>query len=108
MIIHFILASLATYRIAHLIATERGPFNVFHVLRTGVYMRWPDKVIFTQPDFKELSWQFDGITCIDCLSFWLAWAAALTLPYDGLVSYAVNALAISAVCVILNHLEFLK
>lgn len=105
----FAIVTLATYRVAHMIASERGPFDVFHKLRTAVYKKWPDIVIsqsFTSTgqfvNNTEPTWQFDGITCIDCLSFWLAWVTALALPAYG-SDYIIGALAISAVCVLINH-----
>lgn len=111
----FLLVALATYRVARMIADERGPFDVFHKLRTAVYKRWPDKsYALNKPEWvvsvtvdsyppTQPSWQFDGITCVDCLSFWLAWVTALALPFVDVVTYAVSALAISSVCVLINH-----
>lgn len=110
-VFQFLMVTLATYRIARMIASERGPWDVFHKLRTAVYKRWPDKSIFSDsvagfPASQigtESSWQFDGITCVDCLSFWLAWATALAIPFVDVATYAVSALAISTVCVLINH-----
>lgn len=105
----FVIVTLATYRIARMIADERGPEDAFDKLRTEVYRRWPDVVVSqTHSTTGELisvtrsSWQFDGITCVDCLSFWLAWVTALALPLYG-VDYVIGALAVSAVCVLINH-----
>lgn len=115
MFFEFALVVLATYRIARMVASERGPFEIFHKLRTAVYKRWPDNPIIERPQgdtssfSKEFitgytpSWQFDGITCVDCLSFWLAWVTALALPFVDAATYAVSALAISAMCVLINH-----
>lgn len=108
MIVYFLIAALANYRISRMIANERGPFDVFHHLRRLVYKTWPDKDFMGPSDYSPTSWQFDGITCIDCLSFWLAWIFSFVIPFDGWVMYAVNALAISAASVILNHSSFLK
>jgi len=109
-VFQFALVTLATYRIAHMIADERGPGDIFHKIRTAVYKAWPDKPIFhgsentntTTPTGYTPSWQFDGITCIDCLSFWLSWVTALAIPLYG-ADYVISALAISAVCVLINH-----
>lgn len=105
----FIIVSLATYRLSRMIASERGTWDVFHKLRAAVYKRYPD--IFTSISTTSTgqvienataSWQFDGITCVDCLSFWLAWITALAMGVYG-VDYVVYSLAISAVCVLINH-----
>lgn len=113
-VIKFVLVTLATYRLAHMIADERGPADVFHKLRTAVYKRWPDKAYtISKPEWvasvttgtyppTQPSWQFDGITCIDCMSFWLAWLTALAIPFTG-IDYIIHALAVSAVCVLINH-----
>ena len=57
----FILAVLATYRIAHMIAREDGPFDMFMALREGV---------------GQESWFGRGLHCVLCISFWLALPAA--------------------------------
>jgi len=116
-VVLFLLVSLATYRAAFMIASERGPWDVFHKLRTAVYKRWPDKdtspkivdqsdsvyLVTSHTPVIESSWQFSGVTCVDCLSFWLAWLTVAALPFEGVAMYAVNALAVSAVCVLINH-----
>ena len=66
----YLLAALAVYRVAHLLTAERGPFDLLHWLRAAIYRRWPDR------EGLE-SWQFAGATCLVCVSFWLAWLAAL-------------------------------
>lgn len=58
-----LLAILASYRIAYLISTEDGPFDLATKLRGFVYAR-----------FGEDSWQFRGIDCPLCVSFWVALA----------------------------------
>jgi hypothetical protein len=58
-----ILAILATYRLAHVVAMEDGPFDAFTRLRTRV---------------GQATWVGRGIACPLCLSFWLA------LPMAGL------------------------
>jgi hypothetical protein len=52
----FLIAALATWRLAFLLARERGPANVFARLRNA--MR--DSVIG------------DGITCVKCTGMWIS------------------------------------
>ncbi len=57
----FLLTLLAIYRLAYLVAIERGPFDLAQRLRTAVYQR-----------YGAASWQFAGVTCPLCISFWFA------------------------------------
>lgn len=66
--LHVILATLAVYRIAFLIAMERGPADLALRLREAAYRR-----------FGAESWVFAGVSCPLCLSFWLALVGALAL-----------------------------
>jgi hypothetical protein len=61
-----VLAILAVYRIAHMLARENGPADLFARLRTFVADRYGDD-----------SWQADGVACPLCLSFWLSFAIPL-------------------------------
>lgn len=56
-----IMLMLAVYRIAFMIAAERGFADSAERLRSWVYHRYGGD-----------SWQFAGITCPLCSSFWLA------------------------------------
>lgn len=90
-IIQFVLVALAIYRVATMIAYERGPFSAFLYLRTWVYNRYGQK-----------SWQMDGVGCPKCISFWLGWAGALLVTSSWLY-YPVIALALSgAVCILVE------
>jgi hypothetical protein len=71
----YILAVLATYRVARMLALEEGPFSVFD--------RWRN--LFLKDD-----WIGRGMRCPLCLGFWLALPAAVaallfdrTLPADA-------------------------
>ena len=61
-----VLAVLAVYRIAHMLARENGPADLFARLRTFVASR-----------YGHDSWQADGVTCPLCLSFWISFAIPL-------------------------------
>lgn len=73
--LHVILATLAVYRLAHLISMEAGPANVAIKLREATYRR-----------FGGDSWVFAGVSCPLCVSFWLAMVPALAFwpPNFGL------------------------
>lgn len=58
----FVLATLATYRVAHMLAREDGPFDVFALIRSKV---------------SQDHWYGRGLACVLCLSFWIALPAAL-------------------------------
>ena len=74
-----------------MIAFERGPFDLFIQIRTAVYVKYGEK-----------SWQFAGIGCPKCASFWLAWIGALWIPLAW-PWYPLVALALSgAVAVIVE------
>lgn len=60
----FVLVTLAVYRVAHMIAIEDGPFDVFAKIR-GRF----------DPDQK--TWVGRGLNCTLCISFWMAGLAAL-------------------------------
>lgn len=55
----FVLAILAVYRVAHMIAKEDGPFDVLAWVRGKV-----------DPDQK--AWIGRGLNCVACLSFYLS------------------------------------
>lgn len=93
----FLIAALAVYRLAHMIANEDGPWDAFTRLRTWVYHGWDGN-----PETYVRHWTARGISCPLCISFWLAWPAALLLPWPGLGLYILTALALSAVTVLLT------
>lgn len=66
--IPLLLAILATYRVAHMVTSEEGPFAIFDRWRAcfdrfGADERW--------------SWLQRGVNCVMCVSFWLSIASAL-------------------------------
>jgi hypothetical protein len=60
--VRLILAALATYRVSHALALEKGPFAVCERLRGWV-----------SDHFGAASWVFEGLTCPLCLSVWVVW-----------------------------------
>lgn len=61
-----LLRVLAAYRLAYLIANERGPFDAGERLRSWV-----------EQAYGADSWQSEGINCPLCISFWLAFVLLL-------------------------------
>lgn len=61
-----LLAILASYRIAYLVSRERGPFDLAERLRLAIFNR-----------YGEDSWQYTGIDCPLCVSFW----TSLAMPF---------------------------
>jgi len=58
-VLQLILAILAVYRVAHMIAKEDGPFDVLSWIRGKV-------------DPEQKAWIGRGLNCVVCLSFWLS------------------------------------
>lgn len=58
----FVLAVLATWRIAYMLAREDGPFDIFATIRAKV---------------GQESWYGRGLHCVLCMSFWIALPMAL-------------------------------
>lgn len=56
----FVLVTLATYGISHIIALEDGPFDVF--------VKWR---VFVGAE-KQETWLQRGFACPMCISFWVA------------------------------------
>lgn len=72
----FLIAALATYRIARMLADEDGPFDLFLRFRN----RYTD----------ERSWFAKGIRCPFCIGVWVAALVVLFLVVLGLsrIEYA--------------------
>jgi len=85
----FVLLVLATYRLARMVASEEGPFGVFHQLRG-----WLD------PDQK--TWLGRGVNCALCVGFW---AAPIVLGLHALWPPLVWWLAVAGAAVILTKWE---
>lgn len=66
--IDLILATLATYRIALMVATEEGAFGVFALIRERV-------------DPQQETWLGRGLNCPLCVGFWVSLAIALIIPF---------------------------
>lgn len=81
-LVDLLLTALAALRLTRLVTAETGPVRLAERLRTAVYDR-----------YGGASWQFEGITCPHCVSFWVAIGLAfaprrvrLGLAAAGLIS----------------------
>ena len=91
----FLLLALATYRMALMISKESGPFWMFRHFRRVVKREAPKK---THMD--------EGIECLWCVSMQIGIIIAISAWFlwdHPVYKISVNALALSAVAVILNQ-----
>lgn len=72
----YVLAIFATYRVAHMVVNEAGPFGLAEWLRT---------FIFERTNANSL-WQ-EGINCIYCVSWWVAWPVAGMLRPSNILEF---------------------
>lgn len=63
-----LVAVLASYRIAHAIAREEGPFSVFAIIRGRL-------------DPNQATWLGRGISCAACVSVWTSLVMVLAILY---------------------------
>lgn len=94
----FLIYALATWRLAHLLACERGPYDVLGRLRTACGAGYEaDGSVVAETEAARL------ITCVWCSSPWLAALLALTQHiWPDLGDLVAGALAASAVTVFIE------
>lgn len=68
-----LLAIFAVYRVAHMVVSEDGPFYLFARLRQAAHRTMDTRA----------QWVYEGITCVLCVSFWLAGVVSLLLWAAG-------------------------
>lgn len=75
-----LLATLAVYRVSHMLAQETGPFALCYRFRSWV----GDKAVVPGLPMQKQphAWIIEGVTCPLCISFWLALPAALFVTVD--------------------------
>jgi hypothetical protein len=64
LLIRWVFAAFATYRVARMLALEEGPFGLFDRIRDAV---------------GGDNWLSRGLSCPYCLGFWIALVAALAV-----------------------------
>lgn len=77
----FIIAALATHRLAQLISEDEGPgwpFGTPEQRKAGVFTRMRGRL---DPD--QQTWIGRGVNCIKCVGFWVALPVALFVTVLG-------------------------
>jgi len=72
-VIEFIIAALAVYRVARMIALEDGLFDVFARSRGWVIGKFAH--------FEQSHWVARGVQCPLCIGFWLALLGAVIINH---------------------------
>jgi hypothetical protein len=85
----FVLLGLAIYRVARMMAMERGPFDAFRLWRD-----WVGKHFKHNKKTGRQSWVDEGFNCPLCLSFWGGVVSAWILSPISILAYVVVALAL--------------
>lgn len=85
----FLILSLAVWRVCRMFVAEEGPFGIFDTLRHRLKVA------------KQETWIQRGLGCLACVSFWVSLPAAWVFSSSPYLLRPVEAMAISAVCVIL-------
>lgn len=97
--LEFVVLSLATWRVSHLVTQEDGPFDIFIIVREKIGRIEHDDdgqvVMIPETFFGKL------LSCVWCLSVWIAtgfFIAYLIWPMSIFLAYplAISALAITA------------
>lgn len=92
--LRLVVASMAVYRVAHMLAREDGPFDLF--------TRWRDRI-------GQRNWIGRGFHCVLCISFWLSIPAALWVLntwITGLIfDMTIFWLAIAGLVLVFHQLE---
>lgn len=86
----FVIYALATWRVASLITSENGPFNVFARIRQAVGANDPGEIA----GLREL------FTCVWCMSVWVAafwYLAARFVPVVAVPAALISAASAAAI-----------
>ncbi len=94
---NFLIVALAVWRISSLLVNEEGPFGIFEKLRYLVGVRY-DKHS-EQVGTNVIAKIF---LCVWCISIYLGALGAITLA-SSVLEWALNALALSTVAVIIEE-----
>jgi len=98
-IVYFLVLALATYRMTSLLYQEKGPFNLFGVIRKMFGVIHVDKEPVGYPD------TFGGnlFECFWCLSVWVGAGATLVYIFLPEISfYFALPLALSTISIIIE------
>lgn len=87
----YLFATFATYRIAFMIVNEAGPFGLAERLRT---------FIFNHTEAGSL-WQ-EGMSCIKCVSWWVAWLVAGLLRPSSFFEFVIFSQGLAGAAVLVH------
>lgn len=93
LLVRVVIAALASYRVARMLATERGPFDWFIDFRSSIINKPEQKV-----------WIVKGITCPLCIGLYSSFAL-FGLTYVDYVVYLVVGLAVAGLQTVLQTRE---
>ena len=94
----YVLTIFATYRIAYMMTRESGPFGLAERLRTFIYERTEVGSIWRE-----------GIDCIYCVSWWVAWPVAGILRPSNILEFVLFAQGLAGLAVLVYVvIEYLK
>ncbi len=89
----FIISALASFRLAHMFSTEKGPGDIFTAIRKA--KSWPQGIR-------------DGLECVLCESVWWAGVITVYLGILGVIPWSLSPIywlaTSAAACVI--HFQF--
>ena len=97
-LIPLIIVSLAVYRVAYMMTSERGPFNLFERWRNFLETKFPN----SGPPFYKQHWISLGFNCVYCTSFYISFMFAWVIGPASVLEYVVSALAISTLVIIIQ------
>lgn len=102
----FVVLSLATWRLASLTSSERGPFDLFVWIRSlaGIQHSPTTKTIESHSTKGIRGVIADGLLCVWCNSIW--YAIGLTLAWvvwGDVVAWVTVPLAMSTIAVFINE-----
>jgi hypothetical protein len=79
--IHFVIAALAVYRLAYMIAMEDGPFAIFSRFRL-----WLGRNAADRPE-HGIAWTLAELfNCPHCLGIWLAFLFAPAVIWPSMIT----------------------
>ena len=90
--IFYLLAPFAVYRLAYMAVFESGPLGLAERLRTFVFERTD----------ASSRWQ-EGISCIKCVSWWVAWVVAGLLRPSNVLEFVLLSQSLAGVAIVIHY-----
>jgi hypothetical protein len=104
-LLDFAIAAVAVYRLSHMLAAERGPFDLIGRWHNFVYERV--QVPYNKKGGNGMHWFYEGITCTLCISFWVALLDLLAITFLSpvLMGFVNGWLALSGIACFMKKME---